>query len=103
MVKAAGTAPVAVFGSSYPDLSEYPAGFGASTQAPLSMYTVPTGQAYVATSQPEVTDDYSASSGAVLIGAKKMYTIQYNHRLVLVYADDVTATEVAPYREHSAG
>jgi hypothetical protein len=32
-----------------------------------------------------------------------MYTIQYNHRLVLVYADDVTATEVAPYREHSAG
>jgi hypothetical protein len=102
VVKAAGTAPVAVYGSSYPDLSEYPAGFGASTQAPLSMYTVPTGQAYVATSQPEATDDYSPSSGAVLIGAKKMYTIQYNHRLVLVYADDVTATEVAPYREHSA-
>ncbi|WUX01632.1 N-acetylmuramoyl-L-alanine amidase [Streptomyces sp. NBC_01450] len=102
VVKAAGTAPVAVYGSSYPDLSEYPVGFGASTQAPLSMYTVPTGQAYVATSQPAATDDYSPSSGAVLIGAKKMYTIQYNHRLVLVYADDVSATEVAPYRKHTA-
>jgi N-acetyl-anhydromuramyl-L-alanine amidase AmpD len=102
VIKAAGTAPVAVYGSSYPDLSEYPAGFGASTQAPLSMYTVPAGQAYVATSQPAATDDYSPSSGAVLIGAKKMYTIQYNHRLVLVYADDVSATEVAPYREHTA-
>ncbi|MEU0034065.1 N-acetylmuramoyl-L-alanine amidase [Streptomyces sp. NPDC006333] len=91
IIKAAGTTPAAVYGSSYPDKSEYPAGLGASTQAPLSMYTVPTGQAYVATQPPAATDDYF-TSGTVVIGAKKMYTIQYNHRTALVYANDTTAT-----------
>ena len=33
--------PAAVYGSSYPDAAEYPAGYGASTQAPLSMYYRP--------------------------------------------------------------
>ncbi|MFD9001540.1 N-acetylmuramoyl-L-alanine amidase [Streptomyces sp. NPDC059582] len=91
IIKPAGTTPVAVYGSSYPDKSEYPAGLGASTQAPLSMYTVPVGQAYVATQPPAATDDYF-TSGAVVIGSKKMYTVQYNHRVALVYANDVSAT-----------
>ncbi|MFJ9558880.1 N-acetylmuramoyl-L-alanine amidase [Streptomyces fuscichromogenes] len=94
VIEAAGTAPVAVYGSSYPDLAEYPAGFGASTQAPLNMYSVPAGQAYVAAGPATATDDYSPSTGAVLIGAKKMYTIQYNHRVALVYADSVSASTV---------
>ncbi|MFD8422224.1 N-acetylmuramoyl-L-alanine amidase [Streptomyces sp. NPDC059466] len=98
IIKAAGTTPVAVYGSSYPDKSEYPAGLGASTQAPLSMYTVPAGQAYVATQPPAATDDYF-TSGAVVIGAKKMYTIQYNHRVSLVYANDVTATTATHHWE----
>ncbi|MBW8699113.1 N-acetylmuramoyl-L-alanine amidase A [Streptomyces sp. MBT84] len=91
IIKPAGSTPVAVYGSSYPDKPEYPAGLGASTQAPLSMYTVPAGQAYVATQPPAATDDYF-TSGAVVIGGKKMYTVQYNHRVALVYANDVTAT-----------
>ncbi|MFG2479779.1 N-acetylmuramoyl-L-alanine amidase [Streptomyces fagopyri] len=102
IIKAAGTTPVAVYGSSYPDKSEYPAGLGASTQAPLSMYTVPADQAYVATQPPANTDDYF-TSGAVVIGAKKMYTIQYNHRVTLVYANDVTATTATHHWEDNTG
>ncbi|MER6223588.1 N-acetylmuramoyl-L-alanine amidase [Streptomyces sp. 900105755] len=93
VISAAGDAPVAVYGSSYPDASEYPAGLSPSTQAPLSMYTVPAGQAYVATTAPSLTDDFFPSSGTVVTGAKAMYTVQYNHRVALVYAADVTATD----------
>ncbi|WP_329008808.1 N-acetylmuramoyl-L-alanine amidase [Streptomyces sp. NBC_01601] len=93
LVSAAGTAPVPVYGSSYPDPSEYPAGLSPSTQTALSYYTVPAGQAYVATRPPVSTDDYF-SSGAVVFGAKQMYTIQYNHRVALVYSSAVTASGV---------
>ncbi|MEV7386647.1 N-acetylmuramoyl-L-alanine amidase [Streptomyces sp. NPDC091215] len=93
VITAAGDSPVAVYGSSYPDAAEYPAGLSPSTQAPLSMYTVPAGQAYVATVAPSLTDDFFPSSGAVVTGAKAMYTIQYNHRVALVYSSDVTATD----------
>lgn len=93
VIQAAGTSPVAVYGSSYPDAAEYPSGLSPSTQAPLSMYTVPAGQAYVATRPPALTDDFFASSGTVVTGAKSMYTIQYNHRVALVYASDITAED----------
>ncbi|MEU6520270.1 N-acetylmuramoyl-L-alanine amidase [Streptomyces sp. NPDC046978] len=99
IIKAAGTSPVAVYGSSYPDKAEYPVGLGASTQAPLNMYTVPAGQAYVATQPAAATADYFASNGAVVTGAKTMYTIQYNHRVALVYSGDVTATPVTQHWE----
>lgn len=91
MITAASTSPVAVYGSSYPDAAEYPAGLSPSTQAPLSFYTVPAGQAYVATRPAAATADYF-TSGAVVTGAKTMYTIQYNHRVALVYSADVSAT-----------
>ncbi|MER7179164.1 N-acetylmuramoyl-L-alanine amidase [Streptomyces hyaluromycini] len=93
VITAAGSSPVAVYGSSYPDAAEYPAGLSPSTQAALSMYSVPAGQAYVATVAPSLTDDFFPSSGTVVTGAKSMYTIQYNHRVALVYASDVTATD----------
>ncbi|MEU4173438.1 N-acetylmuramoyl-L-alanine amidase [Streptomyces sp. NPDC026665] len=91
LVFAAGTTPASVYGSSYPDRAEYPAGLSPSTQAPISFYTVPPGQAYVATRPSASTDDYF-TSGTVVTGAKKMYTIQYNHRVALVYSADVTTT-----------
>ncbi|WP_338704227.1 N-acetylmuramoyl-L-alanine amidase (plasmid) [Streptomyces sp. Q6] len=99
VIRPAGTAPVSVYGSSYPDKAEYPAGLGASTQAPLNMYAIPAGQAYVATTGPTATDDYFPSSGAVVIGGKQMYTIQFNHRVALVYAGDVTATKAVRHWE----
>ena len=93
VVKAAGASPAAVYGSSYPDKDEYPTGLSPSTQAPLSFYTVPAGQAYVATSDAAATDDYFPSSGSVVTGGKKMYTIQYNHRVGLVYESDVITAD----------
>ena len=57
------------------------------------MYSIPLGQAYVATAAPALTDDYFKADGKVVFGAKKMYTIQYNHRTALVYANDVIATQ----------
>ncbi|MFG2356849.1 N-acetylmuramoyl-L-alanine amidase [Streptomyces sp. NPDC048521] len=99
IIQPAGATAVSLYGSSYPDKTEYPAGLGASTQAPLNMYSIPAGQAYVATTEPAATDDYFPSSGAVVIGGKKMYTIQYNHRVALVYAGDVTATNAVHHWE----
>ncbi|MFJ3672457.1 N-acetylmuramoyl-L-alanine amidase [Streptomyces sp. NPDC090106] len=99
VVRPAGSASVSVYGSSYPDKAEYPAGLGASTQAPLTMYAIPAGQAYVATTGPVATDDFFPSSGAVVIGGKKMYTVQFNHRVALVYAGDVTATDAVRHWE----
>ncbi|MFI9834473.1 N-acetylmuramoyl-L-alanine amidase [Streptomyces sp. NPDC051913] len=99
VVRPAGTGPVSLYGSSYPDKAEYPAGLGASTQAPLNMYAIPAGQAYVATAEPAATDDYFPSSGAVVIGGKQMYTIQFNHRVALVYAGDVTAAKAVRHWE----
>jgi hypothetical protein len=99
IIKAAGTTPVALYGSSYPDASEYPAGGGAAPQAPRHMYSLPAGQAYVATQPPFATVDYFKSSGTVVTGAKTMYTIQFNHRVALVYSADVTATPVTRHWE----
>ncbi|MFJ2399138.1 N-acetylmuramoyl-L-alanine amidase [Streptomyces sp. NPDC087843] len=87
--------PVAVYGSGYPDASEYTtAGLKSSPQVPLSMYSIPAGQAYVATAAPAATDDYFASSGKAFIGGRTMYTIQYNHRTALVYSTDVSAEQL---------
>ncbi|MFL9657026.1 N-acetylmuramoyl-L-alanine amidase [Streptomyces sp. PB17] len=91
VVRPAGTEALKVFGTSYPDANEYPEGLSPSTQAPLSMYGVPAGQAYVATAAPALTDDFFPSSGKVVFGAKKMYTIQYSHKTALIHADEVNA------------
>ncbi|MGW2458023.1 N-acetylmuramoyl-L-alanine amidase [Streptomyces sp. NPDC001761] len=92
IVRPAGTESLKVFGTSYPDADEYPEGLSPSTQAPLSMYSVPAGQAYVATAEPTPTDDFFPSSGKVVIGTGKMYTIQYSHKTALIHADEVDAT-----------
>lgn len=44
----------------------------------------------MATQQPVSTDDYFATSKTLVVGGGKMYTIQFNHRVALVNASDVT-------------
>ncbi|WP_399894416.1 N-acetylmuramoyl-L-alanine amidase [Streptomyces sp. BBFR51] len=100
IVEPAGTQAPKVYGTNYPDAAEYPAGLSPSTQAPLSMYGVPAGQAYVATSAPAPTDDFFPSSGKVVFGAKKMYTIQYSHKTALIYADEVAAKQRPSHHDH---
>ena len=85
-----GDQPATLYGSGYPQPSEYPSGLSPSTQKPLTVYTFPAGQAYV-TTQPAVSaDDFFVSGDTYVTGAAKYFTIQYNHRVVLVDASQVS-------------
>ncbi|MEU9317237.1 N-acetylmuramoyl-L-alanine amidase [Streptomyces sp. NPDC048295] len=89
VVAPVGAEAVKVYGTSYPDPAEIPAGLSPSTQAPLNMYTVPAGQAYVTAATPRLTTDYFPAAAKVVFGGKRMYTIQYGHRTSLVYEGDM--------------
>ncbi|WP_443072669.1 N-acetylmuramoyl-L-alanine amidase [Streptomyces sp. RPT161] len=84
---------VGVYGEGYPQPSEYPPGLAPSTEKPLSAYALPAGQAYVATAPPVPADDFFAKNppDTVVTGSEQFYTIQYNHRVALVNANDVSA------------
>ncbi len=85
-------ASAAVHGSGYPQASEYPSGLSPSTQAPLSKYTVPAGQAYVADAGAVPADDFFHNPpDTVVTGTEKYFTVQYGHRVALINAADVTA------------
>lgn len=85
-----GDQPATLYGSGYPQASEYPSGLSPSTQKPLTVYAFPAGQAYVATQPPVSADDFFVSGDRYVTGAAKYYTIQYNHRVVLVDASQVS-------------
>ncbi|MFJ1967303.1 N-acetylmuramoyl-L-alanine amidase [Streptomyces sp. NPDC087903] len=85
-----GDQAATLYGSGYPQASEYPSGLSPSTQKPLTLYTFPAGQAYVATQPPMSADDFFVSGDTYVTGAAKYYTIQYNHRVVLVDAAGVS-------------
>jgi N-acetyl-anhydromuramyl-L-alanine amidase AmpD len=89
IVKAAASTSVPLYGSGYPQPSEYPAGLSPSTQTPFTLYTLPAGQAYVATQPAVPTDDFFPTGDTLVTGADRLYTIQYNHRVALVSAGDV--------------
>ncbi|MFJ8357238.1 hypothetical protein [Streptomyces sp. NPDC093984] len=86
IVRPAGTGPVKVCGTSYPDAAEIPGGLSPSTQAPLSLYAVPAEQACVSTAAPRRTTDYFPSAGYKVVSvAEKMYAVEYGHRTSLVH------------------
>ncbi|WP_443042732.1 N-acetylmuramoyl-L-alanine amidase [Streptomyces sp. NBC_00344] len=91
IIKAEGSSPVRVYGAGYPRASEYPADLPPSAETPLSFYSVPAGQAYTATRAPASTDDYFTAGRRRVVGSGKLYTIQYNHRVALVDASDVSS------------
>ncbi|MFF9478929.1 N-acetylmuramoyl-L-alanine amidase [Streptomyces sp. NPDC014733] len=93
IVKPAGTGAAHVFGTAYPQESEYPADVKPSKQTPLTAknYGIRAGQAYVTSGEPQAASDYSPSNGKVVHGAKRYYTVQFNHRYVLVDSAEVTA------------
>ncbi|MFI6347958.1 N-acetylmuramoyl-L-alanine amidase [Streptomyces sp. NPDC050560] len=98
IVTAAGDDPAPVYGTAYPEASEYPDGLSPSAQKPLTAknYAIPTGQAYVAAQPPAQADDFFPANDTreetVVPGAATYYTVQFNHRYIQVDAADVTAT-----------
>lgn len=97
IVSPAGTSAAPVYGTAYPDAAEYPSGLSPSKQAPLTAenYSIPDGQAYVADQPPVLSQDFFPTGGQVVTGAKRYYTIQFNHRYILVDSADVTETRSA--------
>ncbi|WP_405781338.1 N-acetylmuramoyl-L-alanine amidase [Streptomyces sp. NBC_00859] len=97
IIRPAGTGAAPVYGTAYPEASEYPDGLSPSKQAPLTAknYSIPAGQAYVAAQPPIGSEDFFPTGGEVVTGAEQYYTIQFNHRYVLVNAADVKATRTA--------
>ncbi|WP_030901659.1 N-acetylmuramoyl-L-alanine amidase [Streptomyces sp. NRRL F-5126] len=79
----------ALYGSGYPKASEYPSGLSPSTEKPLTVYSFPAGQAYVATQPPVSSDDFFVTGDKHVTGSQKFWTIQYNHRVALVDSADV--------------
>ncbi|MFC3584149.1 N-acetylmuramoyl-L-alanine amidase [Streptantibioticus rubrisoli] len=103
---AGAASTVGVYGEGYPQPSEYPPGLNPSTEKPLSSYPLPAGQAYVATAPPANADDFFAKNppDTVVTGSEQFYTIQYNHRVALVNAADVTADDPwFPRHQHAGG
>ncbi|MFC4031302.1 N-acetylmuramoyl-L-alanine amidase [Streptomyces polygonati] len=91
IITGAGAGPVPVYGEGYPSPSEYPAGLSPSAEAPLTVYSIPAGQAYVSTRPPVPADDFFVAGDRRVVGAGRLRTVQFNHRVVLVSASDVTA------------
>jgi N-acetyl-anhydromuramyl-L-alanine amidase AmpD len=94
LTTAGGTA-APLYGEAYPDPSEYPAGLAPDSAPAFTRYTLPAGQAYVATGRPAHRDDFYPANGTTrpteryIQGAGTVYTIQYDHRLALVDATAV--------------
>ncbi|MEV0280954.1 N-acetylmuramoyl-L-alanine amidase [Streptomyces sp. NPDC050610] len=97
IVKAPGKDAAKVYGTAYPDAAEYPKGVSPSKQDALKAknYAIPAGQAYVADQPPVGAVDFSPSKQTVVKGAKKYYTVQFNHRYVMVNAAEVSAKKTA--------
>ncbi|MFI9724043.1 N-acetylmuramoyl-L-alanine amidase [Streptomyces sp. NPDC052396] len=85
----AGATAVPVYGSAYPPADAYPKGQTPSAQNAVGLYTVSAGQGYVTTAPAAEADDYAAKQGTVVIGRKRYYTVQLNHRVALLNADDM--------------
>lgn len=101
VVKPVGTTPVKVYGRAYPARTDY-AGTGVPIQDdslgrfknedPLTKYTIPAGQAYIAAGA-EVAGDYYYSAynkdGIRVHGTTRFIPIHYNHRIAWVQSKDV--------------
>ncbi|MFC9732005.1 N-acetylmuramoyl-L-alanine amidase [Streptomyces roseolus] len=107
VVKPVGTTAVKVYGRAYPAREDY-AGTGVPIQDdlygrfknedPLTKYTIPAGQAYVAAGA-EVAGDYYSSAydkdGIRVHGTTRFIPIHYNHRIAWVQSQDVQVVNAA--------
>ncbi|MFI9081512.1 N-acetylmuramoyl-L-alanine amidase [Streptomyces sioyaensis] len=96
-----GSAKAPVYGLAYPQPSEYPQDLQPSTFGPYDKYySVPAGQAYVTNAAPVHSDDFFAVTSdrpesKLVTGSKTYYTIQYNHRVILLDSADTQVVRTA--------
>jgi hypothetical protein len=98
LVKPAGSTAISVYGRAYPEASAYPSGITPQTVSPITNYSIPAGQVYVAigpfTSDyyyaPQYTPTLTGSANQDVPGQTQYYQIFYNHRFAFVQVGDVT-------------
>jgi N-acetyl-anhydromuramyl-L-alanine amidase AmpD len=93
----AGLASIPLYGRAYPEAAAYPPGINPQVISPLTPYSIPAGQLYVATGpypgqyyySPTYIPKLEGSDRKVVTGQTLYYQVSYNHRFAYVKASDV--------------
>jgi N-acetyl-anhydromuramyl-L-alanine amidase AmpD len=104
----AGLASIPLFGRAYPEAEAYPADIRPQALVPLTPYSIPAGQRYVAEGpfrsdyyySPTYTPTVEGSNKRVVVGQTLYYQVSYNHRFAFVKASDV---DVVPADANGGG
>ncbi|HYO52459.1 peptidoglycan recognition family protein [Archangium sp.] len=107
----AGLASIPLFGRAYPEASAYPADIRPQALVPLTPYSIPAGQRYVAEGpfasdyyySPTYTPAVEGSNKRVIVGQSLYYQVSYNHRFAFVRASDVDVVPAAPSGDGASG
>jgi hypothetical protein len=93
----AGLDSIPLFGRAYPEAAAYPPEIRPQAIVPLTPYSIPAGQRYVAEGpirsdyyfSPTYTPTVEGSNKQVVVGQTLYYQVSYNHRFAYVRASDV--------------
>jgi N-acetyl-anhydromuramyl-L-alanine amidase AmpD len=104
----AGLASIPLFGRAYPEAAAYPPDIRPQALIPLTPYSIPAGQRYVAEGpfrsdyyfSPTYTPTVEGSNKRVIVGQTLYYQVSYNHRFAYVRASDV---DVVPADSNGGG
>ncbi len=104
----AGLASIPLFGRAYPEAAAYPPEIRPQALIPLTPYSIPAGQRYVAEGpfrsdyyySPTYTPTVEGSNKRVIVGQTLYYQVSYNHRFAFVRASDV---DVVPADSNGGG
>ncbi|MGW4518671.1 N-acetylmuramoyl-L-alanine amidase [Streptomyces sp. NPDC004393] len=98
-----GVDSIPVYGRAYPEASAYPSDLTPQPVTPLTKYSIPSGQSYVAIAK-ETSDYYRSTTydgsaphdRTVITGTTTYYPIRYNHRLAYLSSADVKVVSAVP-------
>jgi N-acetyl-anhydromuramyl-L-alanine amidase AmpD len=104
----AGLASIPLYGRAYPEAAAYPTGINPQSIVPLTPYSIPAGQRYVAEGpfpsdyyySPTYAPQVEGSDHRVVVGQTLYYQVSFNHRFAFVKASDV---DVVPADEPGHG
>jgi len=100
-----GLASIPLYGRAYPEAAAYPPSIRPQSIVPLTPYSVPAGQRYVAEGpfpsdyyfSPTYAPQVEGSDHRVIVGQTLYYQVSFNHRFAFVKASDV---DVVPAEEN---
>jgi N-acetyl-anhydromuramyl-L-alanine amidase AmpD len=98
-----GKTSIPLYGRAYPEAAAYPTGINPQSIIPLTPYSIPAGQRYVAVGplagdyyySPTYTPQFEGSNKRDVTGQLLYYQVNYNHRIAYVMASDVDVVPAA--------